>query len=70
MKGGAHLSPLAALAYPNSKKYPFTAGLKKRIFQLSDGWRNPGVISSFLDILHNNVSTAPLRLLLDYNMTL
>ena len=34
MKGGAHLSPFAALSYPESKRYPFTAGLtKRRVFQ-------------------------------------
>ena len=35
MKGGAHPFPFAALAFPNSKKVPFTAGLTEKIFQSS-----------------------------------
>ena len=30
-----HSSPFGALSFPDSKRYPFTAGLTKRVFQLS-----------------------------------
>ena len=41
MKGGAHPSPFAALAFPNSKKVPFTAGLTERVFQSSHSEAQP-----------------------------
>ena len=34
MKDGAHLSLFAAFSFPDSKKYPFTAVLAERVFQL------------------------------------
>ena len=42
MKGGANPSPFAALSFPNLKKmYPFIAGLKERVLQLSHDEAQP-----------------------------
>ena len=46
MKGGAHPSPFAALSFPNSKRYPFTAGLTERVFQSPNGEAEPRIYTS------------------------
>ena len=56
MKGEANISPIAALSFPNSKRYPFTAGLTEFI---SRRMVKPSLelTPSFGDILCDNQAT-------------
>ena len=70
MKGGTHLSPLAALAFPNSKKVPiYCWGDRKRFSVVA--WRSPASnLHPYGDFLHNNraaLTTRPRRLSFIYS---
>ena len=64
MKGGAHPSPFAALSFPNTKRYPFSAGLTERVFQSPHGAAEPRT-HAIRDFLHHSraaLTTRPRRL--------
>ena len=65
MKGGAHPSLFAALAFPNSKKVPIYCWIEKESFPVI-AWRSPASNSRhYGDFLHRNraaLTTRPRRL--------